>query len=288
MCGERKIGGFPFQIELECLQPKLKVTDGDVFDMSMGRVLVVAQIYQPDLAIVEFEGPLNQKNADGTFLVATWESFRASVHLGADRMPDRLSAEIRGAGVESRSAVANGTIRHGEFHARMGDGKGATDDLDVAVAVRGAFYPVLNGLTGVYEPMDITLRGRAEQAVLLKRGLVPALIDQWAQSGGKMIFDEASLTQPGFAVSVKGEVTFDAQRRPRGQMELNAMGAERLLAVFGIAGKDKGVAGMLGALLGQKKSDGTQKAGTLKLPVRMGNGKVAVGPIVLAEIGPLY
>ena len=103
-----------------------------------------------------------------------------------------------------------------------------------------------------------------------------------------MIFDEASLTQPGFAVSVKGEVTFDAQRRPRGQMELNATGAERLLAVFGIAGKDKGVAGMLGALLGQKKSDGTQKAGTLKLPVRMGNGKVAVGPIVLAEIGPLY
>jgi hypothetical protein len=41
-------------------------------------------------------------------------------------------------------------------------------------------------------------------------------------------------------------------------------------------------------LLGQKKSDGTQKASTLKLPVRLGNGKVAVGPIVLAELGPLY
>jgi hypothetical protein len=136
--------------------------------------------------------------------------------------------------------------------------------------------------------MDVVLRGRAEQAALLKRGLVPTLIDQWAQSGGKMIFDEASLTQPGFAVSVKGEVTFDAQRRPKGQLELNATGAERLLAAFGIGGKDKGVTGLLGALLGQKKSDGTQKASTLKLPVRLGNGKVAIGPIVLAELGPLY
>jgi len=287
-CDDRVIGGYPFRIELNCLQPTLRQTGADPFEATMGRVLAVAQIYQADLAILEFEGPFHQKNADGTFLAAKWESLRASVHLGADRTPDRLSVEIKGAEVESRNAVANGAIRHAEFHARVGSGQIAADDLDVAVAVGGAVFPLINELTGVSEPMDITLRGSARQAMLLKRGLVPSLIDQWAQTGGKMIFDEASLKQPGFAVSVKGEVTLDAQRRPKGQLELNATGAERLLAAFGIGGKDKGVTGLLGALLGQKKSDGTQKVSTLKLPVRLGNGKVAVGPIVLAELGPLY
>jgi hypothetical protein len=107
-------------------------------------------------------------------------------------------------------AAASGTIGHAEFHARLVEGSAAAGDLDVAVAVQGAVFPAINAFTGVAEPMDVALRGRAEQAALLKWGLVPTLIDQWAQSGGKMIFDEASLTQPGFAVSVKGEVTLDA------------------------------------------------------------------------------
>ena len=286
-CPDRSIGGYPFRIEISCTGPTLKAAGNVPFEASVGRILAVAQIYQPDLAIVEFSGPLQQKNADGTTLDATWESLRASVHIGADQTPDRVSVEMKKVQLEG-DAAASGTIGHAEFHARLVEGSAAAGDLDVAVAVQGAVFPVINAFTGVAEPMDVALRGRAEQAALLKRGLVPTLIDQWAQSGGKMIFDEASLTQPGFAVSVKGEVTLDAQRRPKGQLELKATGAERLLAAFGIGGKDKGVTGLLGALLGQKKSDGTQKASTLKLPVRLGNGKVAVGPIVLAELGPLY
>lgn len=286
-CPNRSIGGYPFRIEVSCDGPTLNVAGRVSFDARLGRILAVTQIYQPDLAIVEFSGPLQQKNADGTKLDATWESLRASVHIGVDHAPDRVSVEMKKVQFEG-NAAASGIIGHAEFHARLVEGSAAGGDLDVAAMVQGAVFPVISAFTGATEPMDFMLRGRAEQAALLKRGLVPSLIDQWAQSGGKMIFDEARLTQPGFAVSVKGEVTFDAQRRPRGQLELNAMGAERLLAALGIGGKDRGVTGLLGALLGQKKSDGTQKASTLKLPVRLDNGKVAVGPLVLAEVGPLY
>ncbi|MGP9822422.1 DUF2125 domain-containing protein, partial [Salinarimonas sp. NSM] len=75
-CADRRIGGFPFRIEISCARLALETDDGLFLDLGPARAL--AQVYQPRHVIVEVDGPLAARTPEGT-LDVEWTLLEASV-----------------------------------------------------------------------------------------------------------------------------------------------------------------------------------------------------------------
>ena len=58
-CGSQTIGGYPFRIEVNCDKASaLFRSNQPAVEIKASGILIAAQIYQPDLLISEFHGPL--------------------------------------------------------------------------------------------------------------------------------------------------------------------------------------------------------------------------------------
>src|SRR5207244_8204991 len=61
-CGKRSVAGFPFRLEVRCDDASVSLVSQTAgsqapFTAKLGEILVVAQIYQPQLLIAEFKAP---------------------------------------------------------------------------------------------------------------------------------------------------------------------------------------------------------------------------------------
>ena len=58
-CGAQSIGGFPFRIELSCRRASAQLRNqGTALEIKTPRVVVAAQVYQPETLVSQFIGPL--------------------------------------------------------------------------------------------------------------------------------------------------------------------------------------------------------------------------------------
>ena len=74
-CGSQSIGGYPFRIEVDCDKASaLFRSNQPPVEIKTGGMLIAAQIYQPDLLITEFQGPLTIADpGKAPTIVANWK-----------------------------------------------------------------------------------------------------------------------------------------------------------------------------------------------------------------------
>ena len=114
-CANRNIAGFPFRIEIECLDAQVKVANEPHFDVKLPRIIAVAQIYDPRLVIIEAQGPLSIVASDKPAVSASWSSLRSSIHMQSDQMPDRLSIVGDSLTLKNEMRGQSVAITHGEL-----------------------------------------------------------------------------------------------------------------------------------------------------------------------------
>src|SRR5690606_4450535 len=155
--------GFPFQFEIDCATPRLRIPDG--VTASARRLRAVAMVWRPLHAIVEIDGPVLLTPRQGTPI-----ELRAASLMGSTTVEDGLpqgvalvgkAVEVRAPGAPAAQAVAS----LAELHLRPDpDFPG---DLDVAAAVEGLV--VARPQDRPIGPLDASLAGRAV-------GLIPAIM----------------------------------------------------------------------------------------------------------------
>ena len=91
----RSIGGYPFRIEVNCHKAAaLLRTSQPPVEIKAGGMLIAAQIYQPNLLITEFHGPLTIADpGKSPFLVVNWKLAQSSVR-GTPAAPERVSIAL--------------------------------------------------------------------------------------------------------------------------------------------------------------------------------------------------
>ena len=99
-----------------------------------------------------------------------------------------------------------------------------------------------------------------------------------------------SVTKGARRAEASGEFTLDEWHRPTGQLTASAAGLDGLLGNF-VGGRLGGT--LLGALFGQAPRGGARPAQPTLValpPLRLENGKLAMGPFVIPGIrfAPLY
>jgi hypothetical protein len=322
-CGAQTIGGFPFRIEVRCREPAAELRNIEApLALKISDVLVAAQIYQPNLLISEFTGPLALgdlgRSPDFT---ADWSLARTSVR-GTPGAPERVSVVFEDASFNRVNDGQNHPLvsaKRFELHGRMSEPSGDQAVNELVLRLVAASAPWLHAAAA--EPLD------AEVSAVL-RGLKDFAPKPWAvrfrelQANGGQIEIKSMRVQQGNTLAVgNGVIGLSPSGRLDGQLALTVAGIENLLPKLGIerlapqvAPQVKGLEklgpalGALEKLSPQIGNIARQQAGTgiaagigmlgeptqlegrraIALPLRFANGAAFLGPIQLGQIPPLF
>lgn len=305
-CPDRSIGGYPFRFEVVC--PSLAFERAD-FAWRTGRVVAVAQVYQPSLVIVEAAGPFEVSRGPLTAKVA-WSLLQASLHLSGPRV-QRFSLSVDGL---SGSANAGAdpvafTAKHIEFHGRPNPGRFADEGaVDVNLRAEAASVPALDPLLGGPEPAEVALDATASRAAGFGGRPMPVELERWRRDGGAIDLTLLSIAKGPRRLRLKGNLMLDEGHRVAGRLDAEAAGLEAVIGpLLGQRiGGDRGalVGNLIGGLLGgvmrpprdaapridqapAQPNDGPRLAPLP--PVVLADGRVRLGPFPIpVMLLPLY
>jgi hypothetical protein len=266
-CDDRRIAGYPFRIEIECINARIKDSGSSQSEVRLSRLGAVAQVYDPTLIIIEAQAPLLVFSKDQQIARVEWSSLRSSVHISGGE-PDRLSISGDGVSVKTQfnGQPSNVVLAHSELHFRIKpENDKPSKHLEFVAKADGVSSDVMPGPLA-----NIELAGTVEQGIqfLNYRGIES--LETWRQAKGRIELDAFKITRGEQNLEVKGTLGLDDQRKPSGQIEVSGKGLEDLF-----------------------KSQGLSKLSVLqtsnvKVPLIFTKGLLLLGPFKVAELHPLY
>lgn len=280
-CADRAFGGYPFRIELRC--SSLAVDRPDVH-ASLGRLVVVSQVYRPGHVIAEVSGPLRIE-AGPVRVEGGWRLLRASV-VASEGALDRLSlvAEDPAVTVDNPGAPSF-QVRSRRFEAHLRPEPGQPGTFDLAIRSEGAVIPGLDDLVGGTEPADIAASLDVSQAADLPARPLWSELERWRLAGGRVELSSLTMAKGPRRAEAKGRIGIDELHRPSGQLAISATGLGGLLGRL-TTGSGLGGA-LLGAILGVPEPNPRAGGdGALKPlpPLRLEGGRLFVGPLPIPGV----
>lgn len=291
-CGSRAFGGYPFRIELRCTEPSVEIrSHTPQLTFKAKEFLTVAQVYQPNLVIVEVTGPLSISEPGSTEqITADWTLAQLSLR-GLPGTPERISVALDGVTVDHVTAAGADRIalaKRAEFHTRIRhDPAGVGLTIDVASKLAEASLPNVPVLNS--RPFDLDADAIVRGLADLRPKPLPARLREWQAAGGKLDILSARLTQGAAIAETKGSLGLNAGGKVDGALQVGLTGFEQLMPMLAGSGTSGrvGAAALAGiAILGGKSEIQGRKAVTV--PLRFSDGSVFFGPLPLGKIAPLF
>jgi hypothetical protein len=312
-CGTQRIAGFPFRIEIRCIDPTLNLQASQLA-FGLKDLLAAVQIYQPTLLIGEFTGPLTVAN-DGRppDIVADWTLAQTSVH-GLPSEPDRVSVVLDKPSVARPASPAAQTLasaEHLELHARQAPRLPQDPPvLDLALDLRQALLPAFAQVPE--GPIDAEIAATLRGLTDLRPKPLPALLRDLQAANGRLDITHARVRQGEIVGVGQGTLSLTARGTLDGQLQLTVAGIEQLMTALGLDKKvgqasqnalDRVAPGLnLDRLLGPRGNAALAAAGVamlgqpaelegrraVTLPLRFADGVVFLGPLRAGELPPLF
>ena len=310
-CANQDFGGFPFRLELSCGAPELALTRAHV-SLKARDLHAAVQVYQPNLALAEFGGPLTVADEAGHAVTVDWKLAQASVRGLAGMPPERISFVLDQASVaRSRGQDTLARAAHAEFHVRPAP-RLPQDPLafDLALYLTKA---VLSGVPRVpATPIDAQITGTVRGLDdFSPRPLAQVLRDMQA-ANGRLDVTQARIQQGNVLGVGRGTLRLTARGTLDGELELSVAGIEDLMVALGLDKKvgqasqhalDRVVPGLdLNRLLGSRGNAALAAVGAtmlgrptelegrqaVALPLRFADGAVFLGPLKVGDVAPLF
>lgn len=307
-CADQSLGGFPFRIEFRCsdgnaellkLHPPLHLT--------IAKITTAVQLYQPTLLLAEIDGPVTVADpGQPPNMTANWSLAQASVR-GTPSNPQRISM-VADKMMVDRTGAETGrvfTADRAELHGRIASGTARENPvIDVATSLVAATAPLLHALAA--QPFDLN----ADARLLGLKNFAPK---PWQErfreiqaADGQIEVRNVRLKQGDLLAVASGNLKLSPSGFLDGDLQVTATGVEKALAALGVdlsrAGGSRN--GRLGAALGflDKLAPGSMTGvmsllgepaelegrKAAKMPLRLREGVVMLGPFRLAQIPALF
>ena len=293
-CASENLAGYPFRIEVRCTAAGAQMRSADPpFVVTAKDLLVVAQVYRPNLLIAEVEAPLTLEAPNGgVSLIADWTLAQTSVR-GLPPTPERISLAVDQFRLDQKSPAGSQTLltaKHMELHVRLDpDSTPGRPVLDLAARFTDAASPAAGSL--MPQPIDFeataVLRGLKD---LTPRSLA-ALLGQLQGAGGRLEIEHARLQRGDMIAVGAGSLGLSPQGRLDGTLRMTVAGFDLnvlkpLFPGVTVSGSLAGMGTSLLGFLGQPAELEGRRAVTM--PLRFADGAVSLGPLALGRTAPLY
>jgi hypothetical protein len=316
-CGSQTFGGYPFRIEVDCDPASaLFRSNQPPVEIKTAGILIAAQVYQPNLLISEFHGPLTIADPGKLpNIIVNWKLFQSSVR-GTPSAPERVSLVFDKPAVDRISDGSQQTYlraKHIEIHGRMMEGSAANRPvIEIALQLDQASMPGLHAAAA--EPVDADI-------VAVLRGLKdfapkpwPVRFRELQAAGGSIEITNARVQQSETTAIGSGSLSINSNGLLEGQLRVTVAGVEAFLNSIGAQqmvqaspSMDK-LSGALDRLVPGLGNVARQQAGagisaginligeqtTLEgkraviLPLRFEDGAVFLGPVRIGNVPPLF
>jgi hypothetical protein len=235
-CGSQSIGGYPFRFEVDCQKASAVFQSNQPpIELKASGILVTAQIYQPNLLISEFHGPLTiADTGKAPNIVVNWKLAQSSVR-GTPTAPERGSIAVDKPVVER----INGNNRQNvlraqriEVHGRIFEGTVTNKPvIETVVRLNALSAPELHPAAAAPFDADVT-------AVL--RGLKdfdpkpwPARFREIQAADGRIDITQARMQQGETIAVGEGSLSLNVNGRLQGQLRVTVANVEPFLAAIG-------------------------------------------------------
>ena len=277
-CQDRSLAGFPFRIELSCSKIILSIPQsGEHYQF--GRSLAVAQIYQPDLAIVESDGPMVVALQGMDPVAASWQVARGSIRFRGRDLPERISIEADGITLtHGENGQPPARITRVEMHAvRHAENFEQDRAYDLSLMIRGLSEPALDAVLNRADVMNVTFDAMVTQVLPPARETAQERIETWRKNNGQIQLRTFLIERGDVNLQVSGSASLDPVRRPQFQFDLKVKGLDQIMRATGQKPE------LLGLLGGKRAAQGD-----MAFTLRSKEGQIFLGPLMLGKIPPLY
>ena len=314
-CEQQTIGGFPFRIEVRCVDPAVELRrDDPPVALKAADLLVVAQVYQPTLLTSEFTGPMTiAEPGRAPGYVANWTQGQTSMR-GTPAAPEHVSILVERPAVERVGEGAATVLKADriEFSGRMVEGSAAGNPvIEFALHLVAALAPELHPFTTRPVDADVaaTLRGLADFSPkpwpvrfreLQARGgrieITRARIQQGesiAVSAGSLGLTERGGLDGQIQVTIVGIETIvkslDIDRAvSQGQIGATIGALDRLIPGLGQVARQNAGPSILAGLRAMGQRTTLEGKPALTLPLRFADGQVLLGPFPVGRMPLMF
>ena len=235
-CTDRSFSGFPFRFEVRCGSVSASVDAPVPLTVQGGGILLVAQVYTPDLFIAEFTGPVTvAEQGREPAWVANWKLGESSVR-GLPSSPQRVSLvwdEPVVSNVQNAVEVPVFRAAHAEIHGRLAiDSTPDNPVIEIVSSLTSASIPGLHD--GLVKPFDSSI-------ALQLRGLKDISPKPWPvrfrdiqAAGGRIEITEARMQQGETIAVGSGSLSLTAAGRLDGELKMTVANLEAVIPALGL------------------------------------------------------
>ncbi|MCA6115880.1 DUF2125 domain-containing protein [Bradyrhizobium sp. WSM 1738] len=240
-CGKRSVAGFPFRFEVRCEDASVslvsQVAGAQVpFVARLGEIMVIAQIYQPQLLIAEFKAPATLSDrGQPPMMKVNWSLGRSSVN-GLPGIPQRASIVFDNPSLDRVNGPVETPLakaRHIELHGRLAEG--STRDhpvIETALQIRGGnvqeVHPVLAA------PFDADIQAKLAGLKDFSPKPWPERFRELQAAGGHVEIVRSRIQQGDLVSVAAGTLRLNEQGRIEGELQMTVAGIEKVIPLLGI------------------------------------------------------
>jgi hypothetical protein len=321
-CGSEGIAGFPFSIQVRCVQAAATFkTAQPQLDLAANDITFTAQVWRPTVLVGDVVGPVTvAAPGQAPSLVANWSSARMRVD-GLPPNPEAISINVERPQLDRGSGgAALFTADNAMLEARIVSGTIENHPvIDVTLHFVAAAAPSVHALLAqpVRGDVEIVVRGfkDLEQKPLAER------FRELQADGGSIELKTLRLQRADAIVVGSGKITVNARGRLDGMLQVAVNGIDAIVPQLGIdrvieqqvdqlagsgqaqqglAALDRLVPGLSGVVRQGTNAalvDDVKKMGqptqidnkpAVALPLRLSDGAVYLGLIRVGDIPPLF
>lgn len=239
-CGKLAVGGYPFRFEVRCQDASVDLisqTANRRFGKGqLSEILAVAQIYNPQLLIAEFTGPLTiTEQGEQQSLIVNWSKAQSSV-FGLPVSPQRVSLVVDEPSLERSAASTRapvGRAKRSELHGRIAEGSAAANPVIEAVwqltqASAEPLHPALG------EPFDMTAQARLSGLKDFRPKPWPERFREIQAANGRIEILQSRLQQGTMIAVASGSLGITPQGMLDGELQMVVAGLEKIVPALGI------------------------------------------------------
>lgn len=240
-CGKRSVAGYPFRLEVSCDDASVSLvsqTAGapSAFTARLSEIMVIAQIYQPNLLIADFKAPATiADRGQPPSMTVNWTTGRSSI-TGLPNNPQRASIVFDNPAIDR----VNGPVQtplakagHVELHGRIAEGSSQDHPvIETVLQIAGGTIQEVHPLLAA--PFDADIQTKLTGLKDFSPKPWPERFREIQAGGGHVEIVRSRIQQGDLVAIAAGTLSLNTNGRIDGELQMTVAGIEKVIPALGI------------------------------------------------------
>ena len=240
-CGKRSVAGYPFRLEVSCEDASVTLVSQTAgaaapFTARLGEIMVIAQIYQPNLLIADFKAPATiAERGQPPSLKVNWTVGRSSIN-GLPNSPQRASLVFDNPAIDRINGPVLTPLAkagHVELHGRLAEGSAQDHPvIESALQIAGGTIQEVHPLLAA--PFDADVQTKLSGLKDFSPKPWPERFREIQAAGGHVEIVRSRIQQGDMIAVAAGTLGLNANGRIDGELQMTVAGIEKVIPALGI------------------------------------------------------